>query len=385
MKINFYLTKSKSDLKPVKMFISLEGRSEVHTKQYVLEKDWNEKKQKVKDKVIGADQVNSILDSLKLRAKDIFEELAKSEFPNSKDIAKRLIQKKETAKPLLESLDEWTEESKSRISKVKNQVLSEGTLKRYKVLKGHLEEFEKINKVTLESKDIDSNFYAKFRHYMLIHKKNSVNTFSDQIKNIKTFCKWLQKKDPKVSNDFRDFEKPQSYSDAEPLKENELAELYKASFVGYKEKARLVFLFLCSTGMRISDFNRLNREWIQNDFLVFKAQKTNVKCYIPFFDDLLFKPIELFEKVIGQTISGNKLNDHIKEVFLELELTRIIPTSKTGRKTFATLKLLHGVSPEIIMKSTGHKSRSSFDAYVGIDTSDILKHYKDKSVNLKIG
>jgi hypothetical protein len=382
MKINFYLTKSKTDLKPVKMFISLHGRAEVHTKQYVKESDWDSKKQRVKTKIITARMINDILDSLELRTRDIFKEQSEKGFPTAKDIVFELTFKPEESKSILNWYDDFIEESKSRVSKITGGKLSKGTIIKYEVTKKHLSEFEKKSKYKLTIQSINEEFYSKFRTYMF--KTVGVNYFSDLIKNLKTFFKWLQKREKTLSNDFREFERHQTYSDAEPLKEHELKTLYEARLIGYKEKARLTFLFLCSTGMRISDFNRLSKDWIQNGFLIFKCQKTNVKCYVPFFDDLYFKPVELFDKVISHPISGQKLNDAIKEVFNELELTRIIPTSKTGRKTFATLKLLHGVSPEIIMKSTGHKSRSSFDAYVGIDTSDILKHYKDKSV-LKIG
>jgi hypothetical protein len=83
-------------------------------------------------------------------------------------------------------------------------------------------------------------------------------------------------------------------------------------------------------------------------------------------------------------IEGQKLSDYIGAVAFVAGITRIVPTSKTGRKTFATLKLLQEVAPEIIMKLTGNKTQASFDAYVGIDTSDILKAYKDKAVNLKV-
>jgi hypothetical protein len=46
---------------------------------------------------------------------------------------------------------------------------------------------------------------------------------------------------------------------------------------------------------------------------------------------------------------------------------------------------LDGVPAEVIMKSTGHKTRAAFDAYVGINTDDILKAYRDKAVNFKVG
>lgn len=287
--------------------------------------------------------------------------------------------------------DEWTKESENRISEITGKKISKGTIKRYKTTKSILQQFEVSTRYNLNTITVNDTFYTKFREYIIGKKKQSINTFSDHIKQMKAFCKWLQKSEPGMGNQFRDFKKPFSYADAEPLKEAELLKLYDYETTGYKEKARLIFLFLCSTGLRISDYNNLQEKNFFKDYIFIKAQKTNAPCYIPFYDDLYFKPVELMEELKAKfgsnlKISGQKLNDHIKLIFTDdkVKITRIIPTSKTGRKTFATLKLLQSVPPEVIMKSTGHKERASFDAYVGIDTSDMLKQYRDKAIFMKV-
>ncbi|MDQ3190495.1 MAG: site-specific integrase [Bacteroidota bacterium] len=388
MKVNFYLTKSKTQFKPVKLFISLQGRTEVNTKVKVLASDWDLKKQRIKSKVIGSGEINQILDNLELKAWIVFKELSEKGFPNYKDIVSALLYK-EDKKTVIEWFNEFINESKTRISSVTGNLIAPSTIVKYEICKVHLMEFEKKTKYPLTVENINENFYEKFRRYIL-EKGNCSNSFYDMIKYVKSFCKWLQRKEKTLSNDFRFFERHEKYADAKPLKERELNKLYNSVLIGYKEKARLIFLFLCSTGMRISDYNKLKELHIDGEFIIFNSQKTNSKCFIPFFDDLFFKPVQILAEMkekFGEypVISGQKLNTYLKEVFLDLSLTRIIPTSKTGRKTFATLKLLHGVPAEIIMKSTGHKTRSSFDAYVGIDTTDILKQYKDKAVNLKVG
>jgi integrase len=295
-------------------------------------------------------------------------------------------------KPFWDYYDQWVNESKNRISEITGKRIAHGTIKRYTTTKSILQAFELKARYILSAESINDSFYSRFRDYIIGSKKQSVNTFSDHIKQVKAFCKWLQKKEPSLSNDFRDFKKPFSYADAEPLKETELLKLYDYKAVGYKDKAKLIFLFLCSTGVRISDYNKLEEKNFMKDHIFFKAQKTNAPCYVPFYDDLYFRPEALKNELIEKfgslpRISGQKLNEHIKEIFKddEVKITRIIPTSKTGRKTFATLKLLQQVPPEVIMKSTGHKERASFDAYVGIDTADMIKQYKDKAIKMKIG
>jgi integrase len=341
---------------------------------------------------------SNLLTSMKNAIEDFETECIKAQTRFTETATLKLLERLKTGKEVVvnrkkgffEYFDEWIEESKHRISDITFKPLAKGTILRYKSAKNVLEKFETKYRYSLNLDSINDDFYAKFRKYILSDLKHSVNTFADNVKQLKTFCKWYQKKEPGLSNHFRDFAKPFSYADAEPLKEEELLALYDKTFEEPTlEKARLILLFLCSTGMRISDYNEFNPEVnIKDEAIVIRTVKTNKYCYIPYYDDLYFRPIavlkELQEKFKNIKISGQKLNEYIKNVGNGIELKRIIITTKTGRKTFATLKLLSGVPAEVIMKSTGHKTRPSFDAYVGIDHSDIIKQNKDKARDMRV-
>lgn len=339
-------------------------------------------------------KTNLILSRITERLEDLEFQCKRKGITITKELIVEAIQKKEEVifsdKTFYEYWDEWMEESKTRVSEVTKKKLAKKTLIKYGVSKKRLQDFERVMKYPISFTSINDTFYTKVRTYMLGRCNQKINTFGEFIKNVKVFCKWVQKKEPSLSNHFREFKVPFENTDSEPLKPEELLKFYDREFVGHKEKARLIFLFLCCSGMRISDYNTLQDLNISGEMITHVSQKTNQKFYIPFFDDLYFRPVYVVEQMKTKfekfpKISGQKLNDYIEVIANELGVTRIKPTSKTGRRTFATIKLLSGVRSELIMKSTGHRTRKSFDTYVGIDTADILKEYKDKAVNLKVG
>jgi integrase len=306
-----------------------------------------------------------------------------------------------------ESWDMWVEECKDEVSDVTNLKLAEPTIGIYNSTGNVLREFEihTLYKITAET--LNDDFYKRFRKYILSERENnkkgpdgkkligqSVTTLSNHLKQIKKFCKWYQKKNPLLNNDWRDFKRGKSKTgEAEPFRAAELTAMYNTpGKTDRTEKARLILLTLVSTSMRISDYNKLNPEIHIVDGLIqyqMKSQKTTVQYMIPYFDDMYFRPVECIRKLTEKygrlpKISGQKLNDSIALYLKEIEFTRVKVTSKTGRKTFATLNLLNKVNPEIIMKAGGWKSRDAFDAYVGIDTYDIIREYKDKAQFLQV-
>jgi hypothetical protein len=301
--------------------------------------------------------------------------------------------KSSSKKNFMEYFEAWIDHCKDEISSVTNEKLSSRTITIYKTTKSILKDFQDKTMYVINFKNFNNDFYERFRKYILSERVNEntgdkgcgIGTFSNHIKNLKKFAKWLQRYE-NISNDFRDWKKKYNRLDAEPLKEEELLMFYNARGKTKRtEKARLVILALCSTSMRISDYNRLDLDKHLFNGLIqynFGSQKTRVSYHIPYFDDLYFRPVYCFKelKKVGMNISGQKLNKALEDLCEELEFTRIKVTSKTGRKTWATINLKQGKNPEVVMYAGGWQSRKSFDHYVGIDTRDVLKEFKDKAV-----
>jgi hypothetical protein len=393
MKINFYIRPSRSDLKPIKMYIHLNGKRDyIHTGHHCREKDWDLKKQQVKPSAKNSVPINKKLSEMETMAFDalngVSERLIDIEFVKNKFLDLTAIQTKNvmsTQQDFVKWFEEFIKESASRIS-TQGRVLSKGMVNHYQSCLNLLVDFQREEKFLLAFDRINADFYSKFRSYCM-GKKLNPNTFGGKIKKIKTFLYWCEERDIIVSPKFKSFAIPQKYSDAEPLKGSEVLKLWKIKDPDYKLD---IFLAMVSTGMRIGDYNKIMtnidkyiKESQEGKAIVFNATKTGKKCVIPFFDDLYFRPVYLYKKYKGKmpTISGQKLN-----VWLKTQgISDIDVTSKTGRKTFCSIQYFEqGKEAQYIMASTGHATEQEFKKYIGVKADTIIKAHKEKATHLKV-
>ena len=139
------------------------------------------------------------------------------------------------------------------------------------------------------------------------------------------------------------------------------------------------------TGLRISDFLRIEKSNILGSVINITTQKTAQNLTIPIHPQ--FKKI--LKKRDGQfprRISDSKFNKYIKEICQLAEINNPTPGSKinpktnrkevgvypkheligshTCRRSFATGLFLAGFEDSIVMKATGHKSVNQYLKYV---------------------
>ena len=156
-------------------------------------------------------------------------------------------------------------------------------------------------------------------------------------------------------------------------------------------RAKELFLLECFTGLRFSDVIRIEKADIHNGFIHFQTKKTVDALIIPLFSqtkailekyDYDLKPL---------SITNQKLNDNLKELFALPQILEAIPTLKNtiklneergtvrsseivarntvitthvGRKSFVTMGLALGQSAQTVKLWSGHKSDASFSRYV---------------------
>jgi site-specific recombinase XerD len=149
------------------------------------------------------------------------------------------------------------------------------------------------------------------------------------------------------------------------------------------------FLLSCFTGLRISDWNKIqksNIEIIDNQAMfVIHTQKTSVVCAIPtnlfpFINKILNTyPGELpklskrnlgnVSKILKQLCKCAGLNQLTEQVVWKRQKTTLQKqlfervTAHTARRTFVTVLLNKGYSENEIKKMTGHQSSASFNKY----------------------
>lgn len=184
----------------------------------------------------------------------------------------------------------------------------------------------------------------------------------------------------------------------------------KISSAAGLEKARDMFCFCAFTGLRYSDMSALKRSDIHAHHIEITSQKTYDSLPI----DLNRYACEIIRKYNAEDagsdekalpcLSRQKLNTYIKTVCELCEINEMISTvsfcggerkctvkpkfqhigSHTGRKTFICIALSEGISPQIVMKWTGHSDWSSMKPYIDIvgkakaEAMDIIESKLDK-------
>ncbi len=151
-------------------------------------------------------------------------------------------------------------------------------------------------------------------------------------------------------------------------------------------KVRDYFLFMCYTGLRISDFLRLKKSHIkQNEkeqfYIEIKPKKTQNWRGIgkPIHIPLRFngKPIDLINKYQSEEIEfvfiglkDQEINSGLKEVAKFCKIDKNL-CNHVARRTFATRAYEHNILLAKISKVLGHSSITTTMKYIGLDTQSI--------------
>lgn len=155
------------------------------------------------------------------------------------------------------------------------------------------------------------------------------------------------------------------------------------------DKVRDLFLIGCYTGLRYSDFSRIEPGHVVTEdgekFLEITTEKTRQPVVIPFMPEL--EPLLAKYNYNPPKISGQKMNDYLKELCKLAGLTerlRIISnkagkkqesevekweliTTHVARRSFATNMFSWGFPAMNIMKITGHTTEKQFMDYICIE------------------
>ncbi len=200
---------------------------------------------------------------------------------------------------------------------------------------------------------------------------------------------------PKQSRDYFSGEIPKDFTAPEKditpivLTVEEFKALYDYEFEKEKyRKVRDVFCFGCLTGLRFSDLQRLQREWIVDNHIQITLQKVKEPVNIKLVDRSL-KIIDRYQEqpifVLPQ-MSNQKFNDFIKEACALAEIKAPVTidtfkgnqftqetfekheviTAHVARKTFITLSFYLGMNIEYVKKITGINQEKTLRKYLKI-------------------
>ena len=167
-------------------------------------------------------------------------------------------------------------------------------------------------------------------------------------------------------------------------------------------KARDLFCFCAFTSLRYSDMAKLKKTDVVGDYIFVTTQKTNDRLPIDlneYSKAILdkYKDCRFPDDIALPVISNQKLNVYIKVLgelcgFNELitrvcfrageKVTEVKPKwqllgTHAARRTFICTMLSMGISPQIVMKWTGHSDYKAMKPYI-----DIAESAKAEAMNI---
>jgi integrase len=272
--------------------------------------------------------------------------------------------------------------------KIKN-TLKRDSLKVYTQLKMNLLSFEAKVKKRVSFQDLSYEFISDFNDH-LVEERNLFNTtIRKQLITLNTLVNKAKKFGLVLNSNYNDFKVKKDDFEVIALHKEEFESLKNLDLSKQPrlDKARDIFIFLCATGFRYSEYAILRRRHISKDEIVLTEVKTGEIRSVFLTTDsrrVLEKYSDL--ELPLPKISNVKLNKYIKEVGIEAGISAQIEkirhkgnqrvtiikskheliTVHTARKTFITLTLESGIPVETTMAISNHKSYQSFKRYVAI-------------------
>ncbi|WP_144283875.1 tyrosine-type recombinase/integrase [Chryseobacterium echinoideorum] len=277
--------------------------------------------------------------------------------------------------------------------------ISNSTLKRYKCNKNLLEDFESNCKVKITLGKFDDKLYNKFLKYCIEEKKHSANTLHRNVGLLKTFLLWALNKKYTYNNSFITFKKPAKFTTDEIALNYEQVELiynYDFSYNKRLERVRDLFVFGCTTGMRFGNYSTISRSDVDGNFIrVIDLKSKSKNLAIP-LNSISKSILEKYDYNLP-SITNQKMNEYIKEVFKKLEFTDEIKktmkygdelvdqkaefwtriSSHTARRSFITIMKNKRVPDKVIMSYTGHTSLEVFNAYYRPSEDDKINYMNE--------
>lgn len=385
-------------------------RLKYYTTEYINPVAWNftESKPILSIKYPHNQEINRQLSQYEYFLTDIFTSLKRNKAEITPEVLRGYLDKEfrtldtptsigEAPKPTLsEYIETFISECISGERTLKDQKrYSEWTIKGYKTLLFHLNQYSRKHRRPIDFDDITIDFYKDFIKYF--NKNNcSPNTIGKSVKNIKVIMYAAQKDKLHNNNAFkeREFatfsENPYNIY----LNEEELDRIYELDLSKNEklERVRDLFIVGARTALRFSDLVDLNENnfYKENDKNIIRVhtKKTDTDVTVAIKKQVL----DIFHKYgnkMPRSVSNQKMNEYLKVIGKMAEVNSIVTkkitkggkssyetfekwqliTTHTARRSAATNLFIAGFPAISIMKLTGHKTDMSFQKYIKI-TSD---------------
>ena len=404
--------KDKKSQKPTLIYLIFNynnQRIKLSTSYSVPPKFWNDRKQEVKENVEFKQyaRINHQLRTLKQRMEDLYDyyRFEQGYIPDANTLKSEFLSKgddpirKTVQKSFWGYFEDFIKYKKRQLKDIRDYDKS---------LRKHLKKGEEKFGRPITFKNLMNQvggFVENWDEYLTYEAINSngepgltINTIGKQHKNLKVFLNWCFENGFTNQFSLKHLPTVSEEIDSVYLTEDELDDLLKLKLKDQDEESvRDLFILGCETGLRFSDYSRLQKEMIIEGILNIKTRKDQKRLKIP-ISRRANEVISKYKKSLP-TYSGNQVaqfNSSLRELCKRAKINSLIliekkiagervesyepkhdmVSSHTARRTFCTLKLLAGMPAQAIMKFSGHSTERSFMKYLRLDNELVVKRYK---------
>ena len=393
-----------------------------------IPKYWNPKEYRIRATSgdIDKDKINNFLNELETVTESFLTDLKINKKELTKNGLRTFIHDyihppNGNEKSLFGFFETFINQSETRTNPKTGQKIGYKTRQEYKRTFQYLKDFAAKRKKSVDFQSIDLEFYQEFTEFLQNEasknkkgefKSMSVNTIGHKIQSLKAVLNEATEKGVNKNMFYKSskFKAITEENDNIYLSESELETIREKDFSDNQrlEKVRDLFLIGAWTGLRFSDFTRLNQDNIRDNRIYIEQKKTTkpviIPCH-PVFNQIWNK----YNGNLPKLITNQKFNEYIKEVCQQAEIkepfhkgitkggNRIttkyekweLVSSHTARRSFATNQYKSGFPAISIMQITGHKTEKAFLRYIKVTPEDhahlLEMHWDKKHSHLKVG
>ena len=379
--IIFLLKKAKKNSKnlvPIYCRVTLNGRRiELSTKRWVLNKQWDKKRQRAKPVSRKLKAINHFLEQIRSKFYLHHQRLLEKEIPfNVEDLKNAYLNKKEKVITLMHVIDTHNIEMEMQVG----TNYSYGTYKNYKTLKRHIERFLKkeYKQIDLSIKRVDRDFVYNLETYLLLHTASNQNGAMKVMQRFKKITTRSRRRGFINYDPFDGYVFKFHKTEIEFLSQEEIDKLLQANLnTKAQKRARELFVFALYTGLSYSDVIQLKLHQIQiakdnTKYILKKRKKTGELSIVPLLPpalEILAKHTNKEKKEtdnVFKTICNQALNKQIKKMAIKAGIHKDI-SFHIARHTFATTITLNNDVPiETVSKMLGHSNIKTTQIYAKI-------------------
>lgn len=350
-------------------------RCQFNTGISVLPDEFDTEKGRIKGRGKRTADANLIIESIHNRITDIFVKYRLKNKELDPIMLRTEFKNPSYGIDFLQFLDKAVEDRKSEVA--------DNTYRHNKVIIGKLRTF----KSEIAFSELTPDFLNQWQKHLKTFYKNDINTINANMKRLRVYINIAIDKGLMEENPFERFKMKKTTTEFVFLEKKELKqmwELYTKEEIPVNERKTLRwFLFMCFTGLRVSDMSSITHEdnLLENN-LVFMPIKTKGIKRKMIRIKLTPKSLKLISDEgnkkgrIFKTYAEQTQRKYLKRIAERMKLNKHIST-KTGRHTFASLFVEKTRDVAALQQILGHSSIITTMIYTHVTDDTIEKRMKE--------